>query len=331
MTQLASALWLPTLLLLLFWLPDCVPLRGPSKVTGTVGESLSVRCQYEEDHKTNDKYWCRVSLLTPCKEIVKTRASKEARKGRVSIRDRPANLTFTVTLENLTLEDAGTYKCGVAIPFFDNRSIVGINPSLGIDASLKVVVSVVPGPTTPRISTMPTSLTTSLAISLATECSTQGSIMKDHHEDPEPKVLSLSVLLTVLALLLFLLVGTSLLAWRMFRKHQINADKYPELSQSLRQARELQQEAAEQSESQYVNLQLHTLPLREEPALPSQVEVEYSTVAFPQKELHYTSVVFDSQRQDSPANGTSPWPSQNQEAEYSEVRKPREGLSHSHL
>lgn len=155
--------------------------------------------------------------------------------------------------------------------------------------------------------------------------------MKGHDEDPESKGLSLWVLLIVLALLLFLLVGTSLLAWRMFRKHQIKADKHPELSQNLRQARELLQEAAEESESQYVNLQLHTLPLREEPALPSQVEVEYSTVTFPQKELHYTSVVFDSQSQDSSANGTSPWSSQNQEAEYSEVRKPREGLAHSHL
>lgn len=37
-------------------------------------------------------------------------------------------------------------------------------------------------------------------------------------------------------------------------------------------------QAEEQSESQYVNLQLHTLPLREEPVPPSQVEVEYSTL-----------------------------------------------------
>ncbi|XP_036053049.1 CMRF35-like molecule 8 isoform X2 [Onychomys torridus] len=333
MTQLVSALWLPTLLLLLFWLPGCVPLRGPSTVTGTVGESLSVQCQYEEKYKTNDKYWCRVSLLSPCKLIVKTRHSKEAGKGRVSIRDHPANLTFTVTLESLTLEDAGTYKCGVDIPLFDDN--LRLDPSLGIDDSFKVVVSVLPGPITPRMPTVPTSLatslTTSLTTSLATECSTQGSIVKDRHEHPEPEGLSLSVLLTVLALLLFLLVGTSLLAWRMFRKHQIKADKHPELSQNLRQARELRQEAAEQSESQYVNLQLHTWPLREEPELPSHVEVEYSTVAFPQEELHYTSMVFDSQSQDSPANVTSPWPSQDQEAEYSEVRKPRQGLSHSHL
>uniref|UniRef100_A0A8C8UQ77 Ig-like domain-containing protein n=1 Tax=Peromyscus maniculatus bairdii TaxID=230844 RepID=A0A8C8UQ77_PERMB len=96
--------------------PGCVPLHGPSGVTGTVGTSLSVPCPYEEEHKTNDKYWCRVTML-PCKGLVKTRASKEAGKGRVSIRDHPATLTFTVTLENLTLEDAGTYKCGVDIGF----------------------------------------------------------------------------------------------------------------------------------------------------------------------------------------------------------------------
>ncbi|XP_059125795.1 CMRF35-like molecule 6 [Peromyscus eremicus] len=144
MTPRVMGVWLPSALLLL-QVPGCVPLRGPSKVTGTVGESLSVRCQYEEEYKNNEKYWCRVSLLPPCKEIVKTRASKEAGKGRVSIRDHPANLTFTVTLENLTLEDAGTYKCGVDIPLFDDRSSMGINSFLEIDASFKVVVSVVPG------------------------------------------------------------------------------------------------------------------------------------------------------------------------------------------
>uniref|UniRef100_A0A8C8W4I6 Immunoglobulin V-set domain-containing protein n=1 Tax=Peromyscus maniculatus bairdii TaxID=230844 RepID=A0A8C8W4I6_PERMB len=90
------------------------PFMWPSIMTGTVGESLSVQCQYKEEHKTNDKYWCRVSLPL-CEEIVSTRASKEARNGRVSIRDHPATLIFTVTLENLTLEDDGTCIGGVDI------------------------------------------------------------------------------------------------------------------------------------------------------------------------------------------------------------------------
>ncbi|XP_027281549.1 CMRF-35-like molecule 4 [Cricetulus griseus] len=136
------AVWLPSALLLL-QVPGCVPLRGPSSMTGTVGESLRVRCQYEEKHKANSKTWCRGSLLPYCRNIVKTRASKEARNGRVSIRDDPATLTFTVTLDNLTLEDAGTYMCVVDIPLI-NGSWWEITPSLGIDSYSKVVVSVVP-------------------------------------------------------------------------------------------------------------------------------------------------------------------------------------------
>ncbi|CAO2646001.1 CMRF35-like molecule 8, partial [Lemmus lemmus] len=284
--------------------PGCVPLRGPSTVTGAVGESLSVRCQYDEKYKSNNKYWCRGTSLLRCKDIVKTRGSEEARNGRVSIRDHPANLTFTVTMENLTREDAGTYRCGVDIPLIDR--------SFGIDDSFKVVVSVIssqlPGKSPNEHYSIITSLTT--------EGPTQGSMMKEHHEHPRPPGLSLPVLLSVLALLLFLLVGTSLLAWRMFQKHQVKADKHSEVSQNLRQA-------AEQSESQYVNLQLHTLSLREEPAPPRQVEVEYSTVRFPQEELHYASMAFDSERQDSHTNGNSPRPPQNPEAVYSEVQKPK--------
>ncbi|XP_041492045.1 CMRF-35-like molecule 4 [Microtus oregoni] len=137
MTPRVLGVWLPSALLLL-QVPGCVPLSGPSTVTGAVGESLSVRCQYEEKYRSNTKYWCRDSLLLLCKEIVKTRPGREARNGLVSIRDHPANLTFTVTMENFTWEDAGTYKCRVDVPI--------MNGSLfGIDDSFKVVVSVVPG------------------------------------------------------------------------------------------------------------------------------------------------------------------------------------------
>nr|XP_048302135.1 LOW QUALITY PROTEIN: CMRF35-like molecule 8 [Myodes glareolus] len=322
MSRLASAVWLPKLLLLLlFWLPGCVPLRGPSTVTGAVGESLSVRCQYGKKYKSNNKYWCRVPslLLLQCNDIVKTRGSNEARNGRVSIRDHPATLTFTVTMENLTREDEGTYMCGVDIRF--------MNGSLfGFDDSFKVVVSVVSRKypaSTQGTFPVPTSPATSLITSLTTEGPTRGSV-KEHHGHSGPQGLSPLVLLSVLALLLFLLVGTSLLAWRMFQKRQVKADKHPELSHNLRQA-------AEQSESQYVNLQLHTLSLREEPAPPRQVEVEYSTVGVPQKELHYASMAFDSERQESHTNGNSPRLPLNTQAVYTEVRKPREGLSDHHL
>ncbi|XP_028641675.1 CMRF35-like molecule 8 isoform X2 [Grammomys surdaster] len=316
MTQLPSALWLPTLLLL-FWLPGCVPLHGPSSVTGTVGESLSVSCQYEEKFKTNIKYWCKVLFLLRCKDIVKTRGSEEARNGQVSIRDNPDNLTFTVTLESLTLGDAGTYMCRVDIPFLDDS--FNIDDSLGIDKYFEIKLSVVPSDD-PR----PTLETPVVSTSLPTKGPTQGLTTEGHHEHREPQGLGLPVLLSVLALLLLLLVGTSLLAWRMFQKRLGKADKHPDLSQNIRQA-------AEQSETQYVNLQLRTWSLREEPVLPSQVEVEYSTLALPQEEVHYTSVAFDPQRQDSQANEDARRQPQDPKAVYSEIRKPRKDLSDPHL
>nr|BAC80268.1 mast cell-derived paired immunoglobulin-like receptor1 [Mus musculus] len=318
MTQLASAVWLPTLLLLLllFWLPGCVPLHGPSTMTGSVGQSLSVSCQYEEKFKTKDKYWCRGSLKVLCKDIVKTSSSEEARSGRVTIRDHPDNLTFTVTYESLTLDDADTYMCAVDIPFF--------NAPLGLDKYFKIELSVVPSED-PVSSPGPTLETPVVSTSLPTKGPALGSNTEDRREHDYSQGLRLPALLSVLALLLFLLVGTSLLAWRMFQKRLVKADRHPELSQNLRQA-------SEQNECQYVNLQLHTWSLREEPVLPSQVEVvEYSTLALPQEELHYSSVAFNSQRQDSHANGDSLHQPQDQKAEYSEIQKPRKGLSDLYL
>uniref|UniRef100_A0A8I3P5B9 Immunoglobulin domain-containing protein n=1 Tax=Canis lupus familiaris TaxID=9615 RepID=A0A8I3P5B9_CANLF len=129
------------LLFFLIWLPlewttlgcflGCSSLRGPDSVSGTVGGSLSVRCQYKEVFRDHDKYWCK----SPCvwKKIVETTESqREVTKGRVSIRDHPADLTFTVTLKSLTEGDAGTYKCGIDTLWW-------------VDPTFSVVVSVNPG------------------------------------------------------------------------------------------------------------------------------------------------------------------------------------------
>ncbi|XP_044103429.1 protein CD300H-like isoform X4 [Neovison vison] len=134
MTPGNGRLWLPAALLLL-QVPGCWSLHGPTSVTGTVGGSLSVQCQYEEKFKENVKYWCK----TPCMEdIMKTEeADKEVRSGRVSIRDHPANLTFTVTLENLTEGDGGTYRCGIDTSWL---------PEYLLDLTFRVVLSVTPGP-----------------------------------------------------------------------------------------------------------------------------------------------------------------------------------------
>ncbi|XP_045840846.1 protein CD300H-like [Meles meles] len=133
MTPEDGRLWLAAALLLLQF-PGCWSLRVPISVMGTVGGSVSVQCQYEEEFRENAKYWCR----SPCVwTMVKTkRADREVRKGRVSIRDHPANLTFTVTLESLTEDDAGTYQCGID---------TSVHQGYLLDLTFPVVLSVTPG------------------------------------------------------------------------------------------------------------------------------------------------------------------------------------------
>lgn len=119
-------------------------MSGPSTVMGTVGESLSVQCQYEEKYKTFNKYWCRQPCLPIWHEMVEIRGSEGmVRSDRVVITDHPEDLTFTVTLENLTADDAGKYRCGIATilqedglsgflpdPFFQVQVLVSLGKSL---------------------------------------------------------------------------------------------------------------------------------------------------------------------------------------------------------
>ncbi|XP_060058470.1 CMRF35-like molecule 6 [Erinaceus europaeus] len=146
MTLRDTATWLPAVLLLLhvpaagtrLCFPGCVSLSGPGYVTGTVGGSLRVQCRYEEEYRDHLKYWCKSPCLAEHLKIVETRASgREVRSGRVSIRDEPAVLTFTVTWEDLTEEDSGIYHCGVEKPLALTESWV--------DPTVWVVVSVSPG------------------------------------------------------------------------------------------------------------------------------------------------------------------------------------------
>nr|XP_054314560.1 CMRF35-like molecule 6 [Pongo pygmaeus] len=137
MTARAWASWRPSALLLLL-VPGCFPLSGPSTVAGPVGGSLSVQCYYEEEHRTRNKFWCRPPQILRCDKIVETKGPAGKRNSRVSIRDSPANLSFTVTLENLTEEDAGTYWCGVDTPLLRDFH----------DPIVEVEVSVFPARTT---------------------------------------------------------------------------------------------------------------------------------------------------------------------------------------
>ncbi|XP_035864963.1 CMRF35-like molecule 8 [Phyllostomus discolor] len=136
MARQDPAPWLRAALLLL-WVPGCLALSGPRTVRGTVGGSLSVQCRYKEEFRGNEKYWCgrSCSILRRNKIVETTGPEREVRDGRVSIRDHPANLTFTVTMENLTEADGGTYWCGIDVPWRQGF----------VDDTFEVVVTVSPG------------------------------------------------------------------------------------------------------------------------------------------------------------------------------------------
>uniref|UniRef100_A0A8C0L6Q5 CD300H molecule/pseudo n=1 Tax=Canis lupus dingo TaxID=286419 RepID=A0A8C0L6Q5_CANLU len=134
-------MWLPSALLLLC-VPGCSSLSGPSTAMGTIGGSLSVQCRYEEKYKTFTKYWCRQPCLFLWNQIVATRESEEeVRSDHVSIVDHSGDLTFTVTLENLTADDAGKYRCGIAT-ILHEEGLLGFLP----DLFFQVQVFADPGP-----------------------------------------------------------------------------------------------------------------------------------------------------------------------------------------
>ena len=70
--------------------PGCLSLSGPRRVTGIVGRSLSVECQYQEEFINNTKYWCKPPCVLSWRMVETTESEREVRRGRVSIRDHPA-------------------------------------------------------------------------------------------------------------------------------------------------------------------------------------------------------------------------------------------------
>uniref|UniRef100_A0A2R9C0R3 CD300a molecule n=1 Tax=Pan paniscus TaxID=9597 RepID=A0A2R9C0R3_PANPA len=276
--------------------PGCFAPSDRRTVAGPVGGSLRVQCRYEEAHRTLNKYWCRPPQIFLCDKIVETKGSARKRNGRVSIRDSPANLSFTVTLENLTEEDAGTYWCGVDTPWLRDfhDPVVEVEVSV-FPASTSMTPASITAAKTSTITTAfpPVSSTTLFAVGATHSASIQ-------EENEEVVNSQLPLLLSLLALLLLLLVGASLLAWRMFQKW---------IKGEL---------AAKQSELHYANLELLMWPLQEKPAPPREVEVEYSTVASPREELHYASVVFDSNTNRIAAQRPR---EEEQDSDYSVIRK----------
>nr|XP_006134410.1 CMRF35-like molecule 3 [Pelodiscus sinensis] len=106
----------PVLLWILF--PGCqavLVVTGPRAVRGQPGGLVTVRCQYNRGFEALPKFWCggRTWHCSNGRIVETTGSQAVVKQGRVSIRDNHTQRVFTVTMENLTLADAGTYQCGV--------------------------------------------------------------------------------------------------------------------------------------------------------------------------------------------------------------------------
>lgn len=102
---------------------------------------MSLQCTYEKKVRGHRKYWCREGglILSRCSDIVYSSQNQEVVRGRMSIRDRPRELSMTVTIRDLTMKDAGKYWCGI--------------DRLGFDESFEVSLIVFPG--NERLSPLP--------------------------------------------------------------------------------------------------------------------------------------------------------------------------------
>lgn len=107
---------------------------GPKEIRGFEGDTVSLQCTYGEELRKSKKYWCkRRGLFFPrcSKTIYAGEDGQERTVDRVSIQDSPQDLSFNVTLRKLTLQDTGSYWCGVNLLGFDETFLVSLLVSPG--------------------------------------------------------------------------------------------------------------------------------------------------------------------------------------------------------
>ncbi|XP_048467769.1 polymeric immunoglobulin receptor-like [Rhincodon typus] len=99
-------------ILLIYSVPASLSAVGSKeKVTGIVGRSITINCNYNARFKDNMKYWCH-GWTVHCSYLVRT-TDPGGQRGRMSIKDYKTQGVFVVTMEGLRTEDAGWYSCGI--------------------------------------------------------------------------------------------------------------------------------------------------------------------------------------------------------------------------
>ncbi|XP_072513561.1 polymeric immunoglobulin receptor-like [Salminus brasiliensis] len=106
-----------TVKILLFFTLYLMSVSGGAsrEVTGYPGGGALIKCKYERSYTSNKKYFCK-SSWTNCADQISTGVSNEWKNiGRFSLFDNTSAAEFWVLIRELTVEDSGTYQCGVDI------------------------------------------------------------------------------------------------------------------------------------------------------------------------------------------------------------------------
>ncbi|XP_023957484.1 CMRF35-like molecule 3 [Chrysemys picta bellii] len=108
--------------------PGCWALSGPREVSGPLGGSVSVQCQYDGGYQNYKKYWCKGKDWLSCSIAVQTISSEAEVVGdRVSIQDNHTQFTFTVTMRSLAVGDQDIYWCGIEKSGYDKMFAVNVS------------------------------------------------------------------------------------------------------------------------------------------------------------------------------------------------------------
>ncbi|XP_076842037.1 polymeric immunoglobulin receptor-like isoform X1 [Brachyhypopomus gauderio] len=86
------------------------------EVTAYAGGGVNIKCKYEDEYKTKLKYFCKIGNDHWCLDQITTNPNTDwTHQLRSSVHDHRSAGFFSVFIRELSVNDSGTYQCGVVV------------------------------------------------------------------------------------------------------------------------------------------------------------------------------------------------------------------------